>query len=63
MGSKQFFTRWYLKLRFVTNTFLQKIPKGRHCVLDRSMRMLLGKGFDPIVSDRIGGMGLEYLPP
>ena len=28
-----FFTHWYLKLRFVSNTFWTKIPKSSHCVL------------------------------
>ena len=26
-----FITLWYLKLRFVSNTFWSKIPKSRHC--------------------------------
>ena len=27
----RFFTRWYLKLRFVSNTFWTEIPKSSHC--------------------------------
>ena len=36
-----FFTSWYLKLEFASNTFWTKVTKSSHCVKKKSVLMIL----------------------
>ena len=49
----RFLTHWYLKLRFVFNTFWTKIPKNSHCVWSDNMIYVLSCNHRSHVACRI----------
>ena len=67
----RFFTRWYLKFRFISNTFRTKISKSSHCALLPLALLavlaveLLGPGVDVVVaySDRGCFVSAATTPP